>query len=147
MAHAGTEPGKITLTTEEQRILDQTVEEINRGQFFEAHETLELTWAQCREHKRVFLQAVIHVAVGAYHASRGNRTGMERQFVKARRKLAPFLPSCAGIDTQALTATLDGLLQPRPAGEDQAISIPLPLVRCSRREAGAGSGSRQQQAK
>ena len=52
--------------------------------------------------RRLFLQSLIHVAVGLYHARRGNPVGASRQLRKALRKLGGYLPAHEGVDTARL---------------------------------------------
>lgn len=117
-----------TLSEAERAALWQGVEEINAGQFFQAHETIEGVWTHCHTRYRPFLQAIIHVAVGCHHARSGNRLGMERQLVKARRKLAAFLPSCEGIDSGELDKAVGALLHESAAYASGTLEIPLPLI-------------------
>ncbi len=116
------------LTPGEREALVRGVKEINEGRFFEAHETIELAWTHCHSPLRPFLQAVIHVAVGSYHGTNGNRLGMERQFVKARRKLADFLPVCERIDTASLDARIARLLQDSQLFASGLLVIPRGLI-------------------
>jgi predicted metal-dependent hydrolase len=74
----------------------------NRREFFECHEVLEEEWTPERGPRRLFLQSLIHMAVGLYHASRNNPAGASRQLRKGLRKLAAYLPCCEGIDTARL---------------------------------------------
>lgn len=74
----------------------------NAGEFFVCHEVLEEVWTPERGPRRLFLQGLIHVAVGFYHWQRGNPPGASRQLRKGLRKLAAYLPSCEGIDTGRL---------------------------------------------
>jgi len=74
----------------------------NNREFFQSHEALEEVWTPERGPRRLFLQALIHVAVGFYHCERGNPEGAIRQLRKALRKLAGYLPECEGIDTARL---------------------------------------------
>ena len=83
-------------------LLARGIELFNRGEFFEAHEVWEETWTPERGPRRVFLQALIHVTVGAYHATRGNPEGAMRQLRKALRKLEPYLPEYEGVNTARL---------------------------------------------
>jgi predicted metal-dependent hydrolase len=45
--------------------------------------------------------------VAWYQAGRGNRTGFERQLVKAARRLGPFAPEHRGVDVAALLAQVE----------------------------------------
>ena len=74
----------------------------NTREFFECHEVLEAVWTLERGPSRLFLQSLIHIAVGFYHCQRGNPAGASRQLRKGLRKLSSFLPSCEGIDTADL---------------------------------------------
>jgi uncharacterized protein len=82
--------------------LEQGLELIRRGEFFAAHEELELAWRAASPDERDFYQGLVHVAVAWYQAGRGNRVGCERQLVKARRRLGPFAPRHRGVDVASL---------------------------------------------
>ena len=71
---------------------------IRSGDFFAAHEELELVWRAATPDERDFFQGLVHVAVAWYQAGRGNRRGCERQLEKATRRLAPFVPAHRGVD-------------------------------------------------
>ena len=81
---------------------ERGVELFNAQEFYECHEVLEDVWRPSEGAVRIFLQALIHFAVGFYHHQQGNRTGAELQLGKALRKLAGFLPAYQGIDTAEL---------------------------------------------
>ena len=78
------------------------LELIDRREFFEAHEVLEELWRESRGEERLFLQSLIHFAVGYYHAEEGNAEGARLQLGKAVRKIAGYLPAFGGIDTAEL---------------------------------------------
>ena len=71
----------------------------NNREFFECHEVLEDVWTPERGPRRLFLQGLIHLAVGFYHCQRGNPAGAIGQLRKGLFKLAAYLPACEGIDT------------------------------------------------
>ena len=75
---------------------------IREGEFFAAHEELELAWRAADAGERDFFQGLVHVAVAWYQAGRGKRTGCERQLEKAARRLAPFVPAHRGVDVAAI---------------------------------------------
>ena len=93
------------------------VELFNSGHFFECHEVLEEEWTPERGPRRLFLQALIHIAVGLYHIQRSNADGAMRQLRKGLRKLAGYLPLCEGIDTARLYGEALAVLQRVEAGE------------------------------
>jgi uncharacterized protein len=72
------------------------------GRYFEAHEAWELEWVRAPRRERFFLQALIHFAVALHHRGQGNTKGEARQWRKAVRKLAGYLPVWRGIDTAGL---------------------------------------------
>ena len=85
-------------------LLARGIHLFNSGGYFECHEVWEELWTPERGPRRLFLQSLIHFAVGLYHAERGNPVGAERQLRKGLRKLAGYLPACEGIDTARLHA-------------------------------------------
>ena len=82
--------------------LERGLELIRAGEFFAAHEELELAWRAAPADERDFYQGLVHVAVAWYQAGRGNRVGCERQLEKAQRRLAPYAPAHRGVDLDAL---------------------------------------------
>lgn len=89
----------------------------NEGEYFECHEVLELEWAREKGPRRLFLQALIHFAVGLYHAGRGNRAGAEGQIRKGLRKMEPYLPCHSGIDTATLQRAMSAVREAIGRGE------------------------------
>ncbi len=88
--------------------LERGIQLFNGRQYFECHEVWEEVWTPERGPRRLFLQSLIHFAVGLYHSERGNPVGAERQLRKGLRKLGGYLPACEGIDTGRLHG--EGLL-------------------------------------
>ena len=54
----------------------------NNCEFFQCHEVLEETWTKEVGPRRLFLQALIHLAVGFYHCERANPPGASSQLKK-----------------------------------------------------------------
>jgi GNAT superfamily N-acetyltransferase len=88
----------------------------NEREFFVCHEVLEEVWTPERGPRRLFLQSLIHVAVGFYHHTRGNAAGAIRQLRKALRKLESYLPVCEGIHTARLYQETRQVLEAIEAG-------------------------------
>jgi uncharacterized protein len=88
----------------------------NRQEFFACHEVLEAAWTTEAEERRLFLQALIHLAVGFYHCQRHNLAGAARQLLKGLHKLTAYLPSCEGIDTARLQQEILATLEQIEAG-------------------------------
>jgi predicted metal-dependent hydrolase len=104
--------------------LQEGLELVRAGAYFEAHEEFEDEWRGAPVEERDFLQGLVHVAVAWLHAERGNRAGCERQLEKAARRLAPYRPAHRGVD-------VDGVLEQveRARGLVAAGSLVLPPPR------------------
>src|SRR3954447_15410982 len=97
-------------------LLARGIHLFNSGRYFECHEVWEEAWTPERGPRRLFLQSLIHFAVGLYHSERGNPVGAERQLRKGLRKLGGYLPACEGIDTSRLHAEAQSVLQAIESG-------------------------------
>jgi predicted metal-dependent hydrolase len=80
---------------------------IRSGEYFAAHEELELAWRVAADPERDFYQGLVHVTVAWYQAGRGTRVGAERQLAKAQRRLAPYAPEHRGVAVARLLAQVD----------------------------------------
>ena len=87
--------------------LARGLDQISRGEYFEAHETLEDVWRAADPAEKDFFQGLVHVAVAWYQAGRGNRVGCERQLEKAARRLGPFAPEHRGVDVAAYLRSVE----------------------------------------
>ena len=99
---------------------------IRAGEYFAAHEELELAWRASPQPERDFFQGLVHVAVAWYQAGRGRRVGTERQLEKAIRRLTPYTPAHRGLDLDALLAQLRRALDVAEADRlEDAVRIDL----------------------
>jgi len=98
-------------------LLHRGIRLFNDRHYFECHEVLEEAWTPERGPRRLFLQSLIHLAVGLYHVERANFVGATRQFRKGLRKLAAYLPQCEGIDTARLHREAEAVLRRIEAGD------------------------------
>lgn len=80
----------------------QGIEEFNRRQFFEQHETLEMIWIREPDSVRYLYQGILQVGVGFYHWSRGNWPGAIAKLNQGLAKLEPYRPSCMTVDVERL---------------------------------------------
>jgi predicted metal-dependent hydrolase len=104
---------------------ERGLELIRGGEFFAAHEELELAWRAAPPEERDFYQGLVHVAVAWYQAGRGNRVGCERQLEKAARRLGPYAPQHEDVDVASV------LEQVRAAAEvvrGGSLDLPEPRV-------------------
>ena len=84
---------------------------------------LEEAWTGEQGPRRLFLQALIHCAVGMYHWQRGNMKGAAGQLRKGLAKLDSYLPDFEGIDTARLHRDVGSGLAAIEAGAD-AMDLP-----------------------
>jgi len=92
------------------------IEEFNRQEFFEQHETLEGIWIREPDAVRYLYQGILQVGVGFYHWRRGNWRGALAKLGHGLTKLEPYRPACMTIDVERLvveTAALRDLLERR----------------------------------
>jgi hypothetical protein len=102
---------------------------MRRGEYFAAHEELELAWRAAPQEERDFFQGLVHVAVAWYQAGRGRRVGTERQLEKAIRRLKPYAPVHRGLDLDALLTQLRRALEVAQSDRvEEAVRIDLDAV-------------------
>jgi predicted metal-dependent hydrolase len=78
------------------------IEQFNRGEYFEQHETLELLWrAEPRDVRRLY-QGILQIGVAFHHLRRLNHHGTVYMLTRGSRYLAPFAPQCQRVDVEAL---------------------------------------------
>lgn len=66
----------------------QALQEFNRQEFFDCHETLEALWKDLPEgDQKLFYQGLLQVAVGFYHWQQGNFTGTINLLTRGLTKL------------------------------------------------------------
>ncbi|MBA2462627.1 MAG: DUF309 domain-containing protein, partial [Actinobacteria bacterium] len=86
--------------------LERGLRLIDAGEYFAAHEELEVAWRAAPTAERDFLQGLVHVAVAWYQAGRGNRVGCERQLEKAQRRLRGYAPVHRELDVTAVLGSV-----------------------------------------
>jgi uncharacterized protein len=108
------------------------IEEFNRQEFFEQHETLEGIWIHEADAVRYLYQGILQVGVGFYHWRRGNWRGAVAKLGHGLAKLEPYRPACMTIDVERLvreTTALRTQLEARGPGDMPAFPPPqLPHV-------------------
>ena len=80
------------------------LELFNEGDYFEAHEYLELAWREERAAARELYRGILQIAVAYYHIQRGNYRGAVKMFQRARNWLSPFPDACRGVDLRGFRA-------------------------------------------
>jgi sugar phosphate isomerase/epimerase len=84
--------------------VQEGIDLFNAGKYYEAHEALEHEWHAERRPIRRLYQGILQIGVGFHHARGGNHRGAILLLTDGIAKVAEFLPSCQGIDTQRLVA-------------------------------------------
>ena len=87
------------------------LEEFNRQEFFEQHETLEGIWIREPDAVRYLYQGILQVGVGFYHWRRGNWRGAVAKLGHGLAKLEPYRPICMTIDVERLVLETAALRQ------------------------------------
>jgi predicted metal-dependent hydrolase len=106
------------------------VDQFNRGEFFECHETLEAEWNAEPGPIRTLYKGVLQVGVGCYHLLRGNYRGAILKLRTGADYLGPFAPRCMGLEVGALIAAAEQLrgvivaLGPQRIGEVDRALLP-----------------------
>ncbi|HLA68698.1 MAG TPA: DUF309 domain-containing protein [Bacteroidota bacterium] len=78
------------------------IQRFNEKDFFEAHEILEDLWHEYRESDRTYLQALIQISAGLYHADAGNFRGARSQLTRGLQKLNQYPATHQGVDVRML---------------------------------------------
>ena len=82
--------------------LEIAIEQFNRGEYFEQHETLERMWRAEPWPARELYQGILQIGVGFYHLQRGNYAGALHLLERGLQRLAPLAPVCRDIDVARL---------------------------------------------
>jgi predicted metal-dependent hydrolase len=86
------------------------------GEYFAAHEELELAWRAAGAPERDFYQGLVHVTVAWYQSGRGRPIACGRQLEKARRRLGSYQPRHRGVDVTSLLEQVDTAARTVQAG-------------------------------
>ena len=78
------------------------IEQLNRGEYFEQHETLEELWRAEQDDVRYLYQGILQVGVGLHHLRRSNYPGAVSKLRSGIAKLRWFGPVCQGVDVARL---------------------------------------------
>jgi uncharacterized protein len=100
---AGSPRGRCAESPSEQFLFG--VEQFNRREFFECHETLEEMWLAEADQVRYLYQGILQVGVGYLHLLRGNHHGAVTKLHSGCALLEYFVPACMGVDVSALLMT------------------------------------------
>jgi len=90
--------------------LGRGIEQFNRGEFFEQHETLELEWLEERDPVRYLYQGILQIGICFEHLRRGNPRGARRLWRRGISYLEPFKLGCMKVDVDRLVADTERCL-------------------------------------
>jgi hypothetical protein len=101
-------------------LLLEGIDQFNRGEYFEQHETLELLWrAEPRDVRRLY-QGILQIGVAFHHLRRLNHHGTVYMLTRGPQYLAPFAPRCQGVDVgRLLSAAAAALAEVERLGRDR----------------------------
>jgi len=113
------------------------IEAFNQREYYECHDLLEEIWMEDKSNK--FLQGLLQLAVGLYHAEYGNIKGARWMFTNARKYLAPYAPLHWDLDVKRILDYIERCLAALPAADsipyEEAKQLPLPSLILTLREA------------
>ena len=78
------------------------IEEFNRGEFFECHDTLEDLWMAEERPIRSLYQGILQIGVAFYHMQRGRYQPVVTLLERGSGYLQPLAPRCMGVDVAGL---------------------------------------------
>lgn len=88
--------------------LHRGIDLFNRGEFFEAHESLEDVWRGAPAEEKKFLQGLVQLAVAFHHYSSGNHRGMRSVMARGMKNLEGKRDGFCGIRLNLLMQSLRG---------------------------------------
>ena len=84
------------------RLLLEGIAQLNQGEYFEQHETLETLWRHEQREVRRMYQGILQIGVAFYHLGRLNHHGTVYMLTRGSRYLEPFAPRCQNVDVERL---------------------------------------------
>src|SRR2546421_2372900 len=99
--------------------LRRGLEQFNRGEFYEQHETLELEWLEERDPVRYLYQGILQIGVGFEHLRRGNARGAAQLWRRGIFYPQPLQGGCMEVHAgRPVAPTQRRLPEPAPVGGD-----------------------------
>jgi hypothetical protein len=83
------------------------IEEFNRGEYFECHETLEMLWRAEPRAVRLLYQGILQVGVALLKVRRRQYRAATILLKRGMGYLRPFAPACQGVNVVALLAAAE----------------------------------------
>lgn len=73
-------------------LFQRGIDQFNRQEFFESHESWEIVWLSAPEPDKTFLQGIIQVAAALHHYHHGNLAGARSLLRRGLNKIERFPP-------------------------------------------------------
>ena len=74
----------------------------NLGEFYEAHDPLEVAWMNTSSPERDLYQGILQIGLAYFQISRGNYRGALKMFIRGQRNLEPLGEELLGVDITKL---------------------------------------------
>lgn len=87
------------------------LQEFNRGEYFEAHESLEEAWNADTSPGRELYRAILQIAVAYLQIERRNYNGTIKMFLRVRQWIDPLPGQCRGVDVDQLRTDAEQVRQ------------------------------------
>jgi predicted metal-dependent hydrolase len=78
------------------------IELFNLGEFYEAHEPLELAWMNTHSPERDLYQGILQIGLAYFQISQSNYRGAVKMFNRGQRNLKPLGETLLGVDISQL---------------------------------------------
>ncbi len=100
------------------------IEQFNRQEFYECHDTLEAVWMDAVSAEKNFFQGILQIAVALYHLRNENWRGAVILMGEGINRLHPYPADYGGIEVEGLIEQTTVLLQHlQAAGATQVSAI------------------------
>jgi predicted metal-dependent hydrolase len=95
----------------------QGIQAFNQGKYFSAHEYFEDAWRDTPDDSREFYRALLHLSGGYYRLTQDRSAAARKFFVRGLAWIEHFSSPHLGIDTAAIIAHLQILIDAIDRGE------------------------------
>ena len=97
----------------------------NDCDFFEAHETWEDLWSECRGPGRKYYQGLSQAAVALHHFGNGNIRGAKKVYDTSRGYLEEYQPKYEGLDLETFLTQYEKCFAKVLANEEEFPKIEI----------------------
>ena len=91
-------------------IVEQGLQALNQGKYYEAHEVFEDAWRDTPDESREFFRALLHISGGFYRLTQDRPTAAKKFFSRARHWLQEFPNPHLGLDTDNIRTDVERLI-------------------------------------